>query len=548
MNRSKWRFYGREDEIEKLVQTYLRSPRFSACRIDGRRGIGKSELMAEAAQRVAGEPPVLIFELLSPEIETAEARNTRLVDEARAIMSEASLDSLDAPVRSDSLPYMRFSGLLARLLDRGVTVAIDEFHLAKPLGLEGPIKMMIDRYQSIQGTPPPAKLFVMGSHQQQVKRMFLPDQPLYQRIYPAFALQQWKAPTVLEMAGEQGFLEHPGRLLTLWTAFGGIPRYWHDFVHREDNARLLDMAAWPDDAEWRRAFVQVQETQLAPGSDDRTDNRSHVELPPPQRDMLQWLAENHPNGTSWDRLADAMRSRGHEDIEEPLGMLIAHLELVQHYAQFWKKGVGRVRIVDNSTLFQRAVFPDLFATRRRVAPAGDGPAGREPTELRIKRLETLEGAALERLAVSYFRAQPGISWSGSRPWRTLPDAASGQVEVDVMALQGQLVDPEACFLMVGCKRNAARHDTRRLDEEVVAFRDDVMRAKDAPAWPGGAEGRMEKLLVSPSFTEEQRARFGAAGFRTLDFADMASPLDLAHDPGTGIEEPEEPDDSTFEPF
>ena len=67
---SKWRFYGREEEFERLEETlrFRGDPgNFASVRILGRRGVGKTEFMREAALRAKGNPPVLHIELPSPE-------------------------------------------------------------------------------------------------------------------------------------------------------------------------------------------------------------------------------------------------------------------------------------------------------------------------------------------------------------------------------------------------------------------------------------------------------------------------------------------------
>ena len=74
-----WRFYGRKTELGNL-DLALRHPIFACQRIHDRRGIGKSEFVAEAARRSGGKSPVLIFELRSPELEFVDAARQRLLD------------------------------------------------------------------------------------------------------------------------------------------------------------------------------------------------------------------------------------------------------------------------------------------------------------------------------------------------------------------------------------------------------------------------------------------------------------------------------------
>ena len=55
----KWRFYGREAELEEITETLrLREDTrsFGSIRILGRRGVGKTEFMREAAERSKDGP------------------------------------------------------------------------------------------------------------------------------------------------------------------------------------------------------------------------------------------------------------------------------------------------------------------------------------------------------------------------------------------------------------------------------------------------------------------------------------------------------------
>ena len=514
-----WRFYGRVEEVGHLIGHLRAKPGFYASCIHGRRGIGKTELMAEVARRCDGIPPVLIFELEPISRETEHRRNERLIEEALRCLPQERLEGFPPPDdRRFDLPHDRFADLLLELHRRGVTVALDEFHFAVEQSLEGPIKRMIDSLKRVNAEHVDGRLYVMGSHQQQILRMFDPDQLLHQRIYPTVTLKQWEAPTVLEMAEEQGLLEHHGRLLTLWTAFGGIPRNWHEFMDSPETRTLTDMGAWDSDSKWRVAFLKAYERLLTPGSSERTDSKAYIELAPPQRDILQWLAENHPNGVKWDRLDSAMRELNHDDIKEPFHILRRYLELVEGYGPFWKKGETppRVRIIDNATLFQRGVYPDLFTPKPEDRDFDVEP--RDEMDFRMQRLATMEGYALERLARSHFRAQEDISWAFTGAWRRTGKMEAGTVEIDVMALRGKLGESNSSFIMCGCKRNAKNHDYNALEKEFGIFQSEAIASDKENQWP---KSPVEKVVISPSFTEEQREEAAAWGFRALDIADMA---------------------------
>ena len=63
-----WRFYGRGVELAKLesmLQLRSQSRGFNAIRIVGRRGVGKTELLAEVGRRGSRDVPVIAFEIPS---------------------------------------------------------------------------------------------------------------------------------------------------------------------------------------------------------------------------------------------------------------------------------------------------------------------------------------------------------------------------------------------------------------------------------------------------------------------------------------------------
>ena len=518
MAMNEWGFYGRQEEIRNVMDILDHSGFFPVY-IEGRRGVGKSELMEEAIRRGGGDGRAVIFELLPEHLESAAQRNGRFVRQAMDVLPPDLAKGMGDPVQDDSLSYMRFSGLMARAIERGARIIIDEFHLAKQLGLEGPLKMMIDRFKSI-GTPSPAgNLLVMGSHQQRLLRMFGSDQPLFQRIRYSMSLKQWTPSEVLEMAEDQGLLKHPGRFLSLWTAFGGIPRYWNDFMTGRDAAQLRGMDGWNSDAEWRHAFLEQQETLLSPSSDYRTDNRAYIELGEKEKDILQWLSEHHPQGILERRLADAMKAHGHGDIDRSLTLLSGYLQLIGFYGAFWHETEDpNVRIEDRSTLFQRAVFPDMFMTERQRWKTAQGPERGKASDFRMARLETLEGSALESFTSSWLAEQPGVTWAGHRNWRRTPESRTGMSEVDVMALEGDLENNDCRFIMTGCKRNPAKHDPGSVDREFREFIDSVIHGKSIEDWPSREP---LKLLVSPSFSPADRSRLSRQGFAVLDIQDMA---------------------------
>ena len=534
---TEWRFYGREPELEK-VDSALRYPKFVCKRIHGRRGVGKAELVAEAGRRTRGKPPVLIFELRSPELESAEAARQRLLDTAGNELGPEILQDLPHP--HPVLPADNFTGVVRHLLFRDVAVTLDGFHHARPMGLEGPIKLLIDHSGPLHNPRPTGKLFVMGSHQQRFMAMFRSDQPLFQRFYGNINLHQWQAPTVLEMAAEHDFLRNPGRFLTLWTACGGIPRNWEAFANSDESAaRLRDFSRWPDDDSWRRAFLGWQEERLR-GPDERFDSRSYVELDEPHRKVLEWLAHNKARrGSEFWRFPEELRDRAKPGLAESLKVLSSHLELVERVGEFWRKPAltwrsdlrwqrspDLWRIRDNDTLFQLAVTgtPEP-GNRENGNPRRVGSMPR--TGQMLEALENLEGPALERFAADWLRNLPCMGWSGHGCWRR-QRGTEALGDVDAMALPDS--EEGTPLVLASCKRDPAKHNPGRLSRQLGAFLEDVGTGKDddeGAEWLRSLPQR--RLLISPEFTEGQRSRFAETGFECIGIRDMARELGI--DPG-----------------
>ncbi len=527
-----WHFYGREKELAQ-VRDFIGRPNFSAGTIFGGRGIGKSELLAETRRRIGNKPSVLIFELEDPELEDQMAANDRLI--------QAIQDMLPQPV-SSSIPPLddyrarqpkeRFFQLIRHLLVHGVVVCLDEFHIAKPMGLEGGLKRLIDQSRPL-GDNPPGKLILMGSHQQQVLDMFRSTEPLHQRADGFVRLRQWKVQTVFEMASEQGLLQRPGRFLTLWCAFGGVPRNWERFANLPPG-NPADMGAWESDDAWRMAFLDWHREMLADSPRERFDSKAFIELAEPTRDALLWLARSHPRGTVFSRFPAEMREVPGGALENTLDVLRDHLGMIERCYPFMVKEKPRWRIADNSTMFQIHVYPELFDGSER---GGYGPEDRRSQPRMLDRLKTLEGIALERLTADCLLRLPGVTWGGHNLWRNRQkiagsDAPAQLADIDVMALRGWLDDPDPVLMLVGCKRNPGQHNTALLQHQFNDMLDDL----------GGKRGermralRQEKLVVSPEFSPEQRQHYARSGFKSLDIREMARHLGIESTPE--IPEPE----------
>lgn len=508
-----WRFYGRIEELARLegaLQLQEKNSRgFCAVRITGQRGVGKTELLVETGRRGTRSAPVLICRLPSGE------DGSQAVADLVAATERGGLQHLlaDLPqVGWDRDPGWRFLHIVDHLVCRGAVVGLNEFQNAERSKLVTPVKRLIDEYQSIGGRKPTGKLVLMGSHQQQMLRLFRSDQPLYGRADLAVQLRQWQPSTVLEMAAEHGILAHPSRFLTLWTAYGGVPKHWRRFAGDpvSDGVNARGLGAWPDGRSWRRAFLGAEQEVLRSDPEARFDNRAFIELAEPHREVLLWLGRRRPKGAVVQDFPQELHQRAGPTLQESLNALEQHLELVEPDGEFLERG-NSWRVSENSTLFQICVL-------QMPPPGASGPLANSDSERIISRMETLEGQALERFAAGWLAGLPDVSWTGFGIWRRgLPD-------IDVMAVQGEGRDQT--LVLGGCKRNADAHDTALLARQFKQFLDSTGNSGQARQL---RELPRRQILVSPKFTAVQRRRFAASGFECVDISDMARSLEI--DPG-----------------
>ena len=482
---TEWRFYGRRKALADLEDCLgLRRPPvrvFSVVKIVGRRGVGKNALLEETARRGAQGVPVVICELPSPDKGAAAACRVLALAAEAAGQGEALRNLGQRSPYHDDQSW--FAHIVACLLMEGAVVALDEFHHAKGLGMEGDIKRMIDRFKSIYEPKPPGELILMGSHQQQMLSMFRCNQPLHGRAWDTVRLRQWGVRTALEMAAEHGFLAFPRRFLTLWTAYGGMPNHWERFAssQRERWRQLRDFDAWSDEAAWRAAFVKAEREHLDDEPADRYDNRSYVELAEPHREVLMHLARGRRRGYTVREFPQRMRRRDDPSLKRSLEVLSNHLELIEESHDFHGPN-GRWRIADNNTRFQ------ITLTGGRTAGMARGRRGRLDRTA-LQRLKTHEGAALEKLTAGWLGAMPDVDWNGQGVWQ------AGRADIDTLAYSGK--GAERTLLVAGCKRNAGRHQPERLklqfEEllEAAGESEEVLEIRRMPR---------RLLLVSPEFT------------------------------------------------
>ena len=123
------------------------------------------------------------------------------------------------------------------------------------------------------------------------------------------------------------------------------------------------------------------------------------------------------------------------------------------------------------------------------------------------------------MAASWLKEMEGVDWSGSGVWRP------GLADIDVMALWNGPAGPT--LIMGGCKRNPETHRPARLArqfEEFMVATENAVPAANVNAVRELRSLPRRQLLLSQSFSSEERARYDGSGFECVDIHDMARDL------------------------
>ena len=491
-----WSFYGRRDELGCLLE-HMRRRRWFFGTVRGRRRIGKTALIQQALATLGeDEPdsaPWLLVQLpdSNPLDSATVFRNA--VREARL---EARLEGLDAitdlPGVADAV------GLLCRA---GVTVVLDEFQVCRRGPLSGFPSLLQAQVDRLQDRYPVGGLLLLGSVQTEMEALLDDRQaPLFGRKTFDIALQPWELSTVFEVAENHG-AGGPARCLTLWTLFGGVPKYWRHFAEAGDLRAIPDWSDWAQQV-CERLFLRADSPLREEGESllGRELRRNYVAI-------LRALADRGPCA--------------HADLQNalPPGLslgpylttLTADLRLIEkQYPVFADTRQRRVRYAVSD--------PFLCAWLSVIGPACQAariqPAARVAERL-VARLSTLEGHAFERMvrvaAEEVSRAGGFTITDRVRGYWNRPRTGAASVEIDFVAWN----EDDRVVRFGSCKRSSTQHDSRSLR----AFDDHVARFV-ASAGRRFATWRRELVLFSPEFASERRACLEADGWTCLDLLDF----------------------------
>ena len=546
-----WRFYGRDKIKHKLARMLEFQPdphnrrggrrQFEAIRVQGRRGIGKTALMHQVQQRCPSDLPFIFYEM--PDPKKVAGGIPRIIEQLKNQADRAGIGhqvrtSLDGEHQWTENHYC-FQALLRALLKAGTVVVFDEFHHARELGLVSDVKQVIDWGAGSTGPGrlyAPGKIVIMGSHQQKIDDLFKSNAELYQRDDNHVRLHQWTLPIIMSMAAEQGILADSSKFLTLWTAYGGMPRNWERYCIGQRYAHLHVIE---NQKAWRKAFLAIEHDVLL-GPMERFDDRAFIELDKQPRDLLLWIGRGPAKGRY---LHEAPKHLGTEtEKQKSVHVLSRWHELLKSKAPVMTRNYPRWVLADNNTRMQINVFRELVSLPQvketdhpgnqsrwneanwDTAKWSDGEledhhqqGARAFNHLEVKRMETLEGQTLENLAAEWLSHQKDVTWCRSAAYRQDVDG-----DIDVMATSSFNQNPVRVW-MGSAKRNSEEHKPMDVYDHQDRFLQALGNSKDAKLMQGATKIRQ---LFSPSFTAAERQTFRHAGFEAIDIHDMARGLGI----------------------
>ncbi len=537
-----WRFYGRDQEVNNLVNRIQKSFCVGTS-IIGRRWVGKTELVNEAIDRIRSLPSGQGKPIIYMEIPVISPRLGETLDETIREGGLAEYMSDFGPRPESS--HLFFVRQIDHLNKKGAVVVLDEFHnvenYTSQTHLVSDIKLIQDRNLSSRTEYTGGGMVVAGSHQQNMLRILGDSrEPLFNRFPHGITLQQLTIEPLLEMAAEQGWLRDPRQFLTLYSAFGGVPGLWYTYkaVETADNELVLEAPDLYD--VWRSNFWRYESLRPILNKRASYDYKGLVELNKTARRILQTIIEGSPAGTPRTNLfnhpgqiAEVGQEEWKDSVEWAIRILEEHLHMVQgirHLDQKDKKNPGKYRIVDNDTRHQLLVQHhnlEQDVLKERLS---------DHYHQMMNDTTGHEGFDLERIVSEYFRA---IHKKENEHLGCLVKYGvqlEAGPEIDALAEIGDPTSGKITALMMGsCKRDPLRHSK---DHSPKAVFESWLRARYEDQEKKRPES-IRQFVASPVFSEEQHRKWQARGFETLDLPTMAR--NLGFDPSPNAEPDTTPD-------
>ncbi|MCY4379438.1 MAG: ATP-binding protein [Candidatus Dadabacteria bacterium] len=494
-----WNFYGRGEELGSLL-AHMRRKRWFFGAIRGRRRIGKTALIQQTLKILAEDRTSDIPALL---VQLPDSNPSDFTTVFRNAVLEAGLENRVGGAGSIQ-DLAGIAAAIGPLCMSGVTVVLDEFQICHRGPLRGFPSLLQAQVDRLQSQSPAGGLIVLGSVETEMEALLENRRaPLFGRTTFNMTLAPWSLSTIFKVCERHGALD-PARCLTLWTLFGGVPKYWRHFAETDG---LDDIPEWP---QWTKELCE------------RIFLRSDAPLREEGESLLK--RELHLNTLAILRTLAERRKCTHAQLREALP---EHTTL----GPYLKNLTRDLRLVEKElpvfagehSRGARYVVSDLFLSAwlgviqsacqsARILPIS------EVSERLIPKLRTLEGHAFERMIRD---ASEEASRAGEadfpmtdrlRGFWNRPRNGPQTMEIDFIAWN----EDNRRVRFGSCKRNSGEHNPKSLR----IFRNNVDSFLSTRKGKRFREWQHEFALFSPSFSIEKRRELETANWICRDLNDF----------------------------
>ena len=466
---SEWRFYGRSTELDALTGILNRRRWFFA-KITGRRRIGKTTLVQQAIVARGSTPLVYV----------------QIPDSGDAGVLSTFVDALATfGISAEQFPRPRslsdMAGTIEAMVRAGIVVILDEFQyfVHRPLAeFCSYLQASVDRLAA-EPNRESGGLIVLGSIHTEMSAM-LDDRtaPLYNRVTDVLDLVHWDIGSVMAVLRDHTDAA-PERLLSLWTLFEGVPKFYRD--------------CWEQGVIDKSPEEVLQKLFFGSSSPLRTeaDNGFLRELRGRYDTVLKFVAR-HP-GSSHGDLVQAIRQASGDSTSQIGGYLQTlrgAYRLIESRLPIFAKPTARRRRYYLSDNFLEswlaAIAPSVAAREFRPLPQLIAEA--------TERLQTVEGKGLEKLAGQLYeeRSRKGL---GDFPLTTRIRGYwdKNDTEIDLVAVN----ETDRRLRFGTCKRSPGK-----LIADINSFKGHIdhflQTFREYQTW------QIDRVAIAPRLDPEQR--------------------------------------------
>ncbi len=485
-----WGFYGRRAELAQL-QEILSRKRWFFAKVVGRRRIGKTTLIQEAL-RTSGRPDRILYVQIP---DSGPAGVLSAVDDA--------FETFGIPPALCQRPHTLsdLARAVSALAQAGYVVALDEFQYFTRAHLSEFASFLQREVDALSARSPPVTggLLVLGSVHTEIQAL-LEDKsaPLFNRTTDEILLTHLDIASVLEVLRHHSTPD-PARLLSLWTLFEGVPKFYRDCFEQgvlgADRKVLL-----------RKMFFESSSPLRT-----EADNWFLKELKGRYDVVLKYVARHE--GCTNGQLEAHVRQMSQETDHQVAGylkILIERYQLIEKKLPVFAKPrarAGRYYLADN---FLAAW---LAALASNVSALAFSPV-EALVDRSAERLNEVEGHAFEKLVAQLYeeRSRKGTGdFQLSSRIQGYWDSAD--TELDLVA-----VDEAGQRIRIGdCKRSGDR-----LVANTATFLGHARRFLDH--FPGYASWKHELVGLAPSLDADQRRALAGRGMLAQDLSDLTAGL------------------------